>query len=85
MGKSKHQEAQKFSIVHQSRYFRDKVKSEFKTVRGIHLIDIVDRKISGKFLTKVLQYHDHLTKRVIHHYSEKHNETILQFEIHSFI
>ena len=32
---------------------------------GIPPIDLVVQNISAKFLTKVLQYHDHLRKRVI--------------------
>ena len=68
MGKSKYQEARKFSIVHQLRYFRDKVISEFNGYRSAtghtsnrHCCS----DISAKFQTKVLQNHHRLRERVI--------------------
>ena len=68
MGESKYQEARKFSIVCQSRYFRDKVLSEFKCYRST-TGHTSDRHCCSKHLSQIsneiLQYHDHLRKRVV--------------------
>ena len=47
----------------ETRYYPNSIATE--VLLGIPAIDIVVQNISAKFLTKVLQYHDHLRKRVI--------------------
>ena len=69
------------SIVHQSRSFRDKVLSEsnsYRSATGHTSKDIVVQNISANFLTKVLQYHDHLRKRVIEQQNSLINITTLR-------
>ena len=66
MGESKYQEARKFSTsfvnrdVLETRYYPNSMATEV-----LPPIDNVVPNISTKFLTKVLQYHDHLRKRGI--------------------
>ena len=47
----------------ETRYYANSMATE--VLLGIPSIDIVVQNMSAKFLTKVLQYHDHLRKRVI--------------------
>ena len=47
----------------ETRYYPNSIDTE--VLLGIPPIDIVVQNISARFPTKVLQYHDHLRKRVI--------------------
>ena len=67
-GESKYQEAQSFKLfinrdILETRYYPNSMATE--VLLGIPPTDIVVQNISAKLLTKVLQYHDHLRKRVI--------------------
>ena len=93
MGESKNQEARKASIainrdILETRYYPSSMATG--VLLGIPPIDIVVQNISAKFLTKILQNHDHLRKRVIQQQSSltfittQRNmmKQILQSEIH---
>ena len=67
----------------ETRYYPNSMATE--VLLGIQPIDIVVQNISAKILPKVLQYHDHLRKRVIQQQNsltfittQRNNETILQ-------
>ena len=50
-------------LLLETRYYPNSMATE--VLLGIPPIDIVVQNISAKFVTKVLQYHDHLRKRGI--------------------